>query len=104
MRGDALNVSFHACRCGEGLTIRAHLDVEIAGIQVEVVAARSRVLYDNSSDLRNSAEIHLEKRIGIGRTPFIAGSNSMHPNWRSAVDPTSKSPMTRGASMKPTSK
>jgi transposase-like protein len=33
-------------------------------------------------------------------TMYRLSSNSLHPNWRSAVDPTSKSPMTRGASMR----
>ena len=63
MRSDALDVARDTRDRGEIRAIRAHLNVEIARVQVEVVASGAGMFHDEASDVQVAAKIHLEKWI-----------------------------------------
>lgn len=58
---DALDVSRYVCDRLEIRAVGAHLNIEIAGIQIEVVSTCSGVLYDKPADCFCSSEIELQK-------------------------------------------
>ena len=62
--GDALDVGSDARDRGEIAAINAHLNVEIARIQVEVVPSGAGMFHDESADAQIAAKIHLQKWIG----------------------------------------
>ena len=64
MRGDTVDVAGDARDRGEIDAVHAHLNVEIARIQVEVVPSGAGMLDNEASDVHVAAKIHLQKRIG----------------------------------------
>src|SRR5262249_19627086 len=63
MRGDALDIARDTRDRSEIDAIHAHLNIEIARIQVEVVPSGARMFHDESSDARILAKVHFEKSI-----------------------------------------
>ena len=64
MRGDTLGVGGDTRDSSEIDAINAHLNVEIARIQIEVVSAGAGMLDDEASDAQVAGKIHLQKWIG----------------------------------------
>src|SRR4051812_8915718 len=71
VRLDAVDISGNARDCREVRSISTDLDIEIAVVQMEIVATGAGVLYDKASHVESAAQVHLQEGLRSGRAPLI---------------------------------